>query len=105
MPIFIGLVRLFNFFYKRFNKKQAVANEIPKQIKGLQERMDDDGIFTFFSYGFSIKMEEENPIVFWTSIEAMFGYKENHSATGLICLDIFFAKGNHVKITESTPGW
>jgi hypothetical protein len=106
MPILFRVFKLFNFFYRKIYPKPPIPDSIPEQLKKESpENNSGDGVFSFQGYGFSIKTGQENPIVFWADIHALFGYKENRQGTDCFCLEVFYKNGDGFNVSELTPGW
>jgi hypothetical protein len=106
MPLLFRVYKLFNFIYKKFNPGQPVIYKIQEQLKKESPgKNNGDGVFSFQGYGFSVKIGQDNPIIFWTDIQAIFLYTENRLGTDCVCLEVLYKKGESFKVSELTPGW
>lgn len=82
-------------------------SELGKQILAdrFQKMKEDLGFFAYTNMGFNLSEYKGVTHYYWSDIETIFGFKEDHFTSDEICMDIFFSNKNSIRLTESTPGW
>lgn len=98
--LLIRLINPKNFFV-------SLDSEQGKQIfaEQFQKSQEDLGFFAYTETGFNLTNHKGLTSYNWSSIDTIFGFKEDRITTDEICMDIFFNDNTIICLTESTPGW
>ena len=64
-----------------------------------------EGTFTFSETGFRLVPPYGTGQYDWANLQSAFGFKLDLLTLDEICLDLFFANGSSLRLTESLPGW
>jgi hypothetical protein len=64
-----------------------------------------EGAFVFSETGFGLSPPHGTGQYDWADLQSAFGFKLDLLTLDEICLDLFFANGSSLRLTESLPGW
>lgn len=64
-----------------------------------------EGAFVFSETGFRLVPPHGTGQYVWADLQSAFGFKLDLLTSDEICLDLFFANGSRLRLTESLPGW
>jgi hypothetical protein len=64
-----------------------------------------EGAFAFSETGFRLTPPYGAGQYDWADVQGTFGFKLDLLTLDEICLDLFFANGSRLRLTESLPGW
>ena len=64
-----------------------------------------EGAFVFSETGFGLLPPHGTGLYAWVDLQSAFGFKRDLLTLDEICLDLFFANGSSLRLTESLPGW
>jgi len=64
-----------------------------------------EGAFAFSETGFRLIPPYGTGQYDWAELRSAFGFKLDLLTLDEICLDLFFANGSSLRLTESLPGW
>lgn len=64
-----------------------------------------EGAFVFSETVFRLTPPHGTGQYDWADLQSAFGFKLDLLTLDEICLDLFFANGSSLRVTESLPGW
>ena len=64
-----------------------------------------EGAFGFSETGFHLISPHGTGSYDWADLQSVFGFKLDLLTIDEICLDLFFANGSCLRLSESLPGW
>ena len=64
-----------------------------------------EGTFAFSETGFRLVPPYGTGQYDWANVQSAFGFKLDLLTLDEICLNLFFANGSSLRLTESLPGW
>lgn len=93
------------FFPNAAILKKIQTNSAENDDRSFDEIYEDNGIFTFPDYGFTIKLKDELYDIKWEEIKTILGYKIDLYATDCICAEVYCDNSKSFAINEETKGW